>query len=169
MFIQDHSAIKCRKELLYSIAEDSAGNLVLKTSDKILGELLVEIVDEVSMPKVFLRSAKSQDVRFDLHAFTGFSSEQMAFIEAVIGDLKKGFVAKKDEIEYRIFHLRKTLKPDRHILIREYELLLHQMNHKIEMIEIVIRSTIHIATDFHAYFNNLRNEVKQLESEMRAL
>ncbi|WP_276365531.1 hypothetical protein [Chryseolinea sp. H1M3-3] len=153
----------------YSLQESYGGKFLLITNSSKLGRLTLTVNYENPLPKIRLESADKKNLYIELQAYNQFSEEQKQLIENHVKKLKERFITKRAELDERIFHLQKTKKPDKKILITAYESFVSDIAHKVESIESTVRMTINIASNFTVYLTNLEHEVESILQEIEEI
>ncbi len=169
ILIKDYATPNFTKVIGYSIERSMEGNFLVKTNHPAFGILTMTVNYENALPKIFLQSINHRNIYFELHAFNSFSSTQKSVVENRLQELKALFEQKQNELMDRIFHLKKTTRADKKNLINEYESFIHQTNHKIEMIEMIVRATVNVASDFELYMRNLESDIDTLAQEIKKI
>jgi hypothetical protein len=150
------------KSFEYSIDRALDGRFIIATPKAAFGQLLVTVNCQNPHPKLIFESNQLEKKYIELEAFQGFTDQKKNAIEQLIASIRTKFQEKQDELKKRNEHPQDSnlLKQDR--IVRSIGL-------KIETLEIVVKSTIHLATNFQAYYENLRSDITKIENELEQI
>ena len=164
--IKDYSRPGFEKVFEYFVEVNDENRLLLKTSDGSFGDFSLSVSSDNSKFQIVLQSVVNEYKYYKLQAFHGFSAEQRQFVESRLKLLRKGFEFKKKELK-NIIQTMESPNPHKKLAMRRYEDFIMQMHNKIEMVEMVIQTTLNLSTNFSEYVKQLENDVIKLEEDIK--
>jgi hypothetical protein len=148
----------------YSIEQSFDGQFILKTSKAILGDLYLEVNYKNSLPRLLLRS-KPPDVKYlELQAYNKFSNEQKRLIQSRINSLRQAFEAWKQALIKKAHD--KSREP---ATIKIDEPALLNIGSEIDRLIMIVQTTMNVASDFQAYYEQIDADVSKLEAKINAV
>lgn len=142
------------KSFGYSLDKALDGRFIIITPTEIFGHLLVTVNYQNQNPKLIFESKKIERKYIELEAFHGFTEQDKNTVENLVVTIRMKFQLKQKELSTRNLS---TPQPDRAMRL----ILL-----RIETMEIVVTSTIHLATNFRAYYENLKRDISKIEEAL---
>jgi hypothetical protein len=148
----------------YSIEQSFDGQFILKTSKAILGDLYLEVNYKNPLPRLLLRS-KPPDMKYlELQAYNKFSNDQKSLIQSRINSLRQAFQARKQA-------LIKKPAPDKSRESATFKIdepALLNIGSEIDQLVMIVQTTMNVASDFSAYYEQIDADVSKLEAKINA-
>jgi hypothetical protein len=166
--IKDYSLPGFEKVFEYFVEVNGENKFLLKTNDRSVGDLSLYVSSDHSKFQIILQSVVNECQYYKLQAFHGFSVEQRKFVESRLKLLRKGFEFKKKELQNRIVQIRQTPNPNKKLVIKRCEDFMMRMHDRIEMVEMVIQTTLNLANNFSEYVKQLEIDVSKLEEDIKS-
>lgn len=151
ILINQFTHYKIMRRINYSIEKSLDGRFVITTSKDVFGKLYVTVNYTNPLPKLLMESDRPSLKFIELIAFNGFTNEERAVIEKSVSRLITRFSEVKQTLTSRFPDCEQKLKV---------------IDRRIEGLEGVIHTTIHLATNFIAYYENIQNDIKSIEVEI---
>lgn len=167
IMIKEFSRPGTHKVLRYVVEPNGGNQFILKTDDPTYGDFLLYINFDDPQTEIVLQSTSKKARYYKLQDFHGFSAEEKDFVERRLIQLREEFECKKREIEKALLETTRSANPNKNLNIR-CEKFITQTQNRLEMIELVIRTTLGLATNFNEYVKQLESDVHKLENEIRS-
>jgi hypothetical protein len=151
ILIKQFANDKIIRRIEYSIGKSLDGRFIIMTSRDVFGKLYVTVNYTNPLPKLLMESDRPSLKFIELIAFNGFSNEERSIIEKSVSRLRTRFSEVKQSFTSGF--------PD-------YEQKLKAIDRRIEGLEGVIHTTIHLATNFIAYYENIQKDIKSIDVEL---
>jgi hypothetical protein len=145
---------------LYQIDKALDGRFIIITPKTFFGHLLVTVKFDNAQPKLILEWDNSESKVLELEAFQGFRDQDVKLVEGLVEAIRTKFQLKQDELNKANINRQKnsnSLQRDRKM--RSIAL-------KVEMLQIVVQSTVNLATNFRAYHESVTSDVAKIENEL---
>jgi len=142
---------KIIRRIEYSIEKSLDGRFIIMTSSHVFGKLYITVNYTDPLPKLLMESDRPSLKFIELIAFNGFSNEERSIIEKSVSRLRT-----------RFSEVKQSFIPG----FPGYEQKLKVVDRRIEGLEGVIHTTIHLATNFIAYYENIKKDIKSIEVEL---
>lgn len=158
--ITEYANPKFVKSFGYQIEKALDGRFIIITPESFFGHLLVTVNFHNPQPKLIFECDKLENKILELEAFQGFTDQDVKLVESLVATIRTKIQLKHDELNKANINKQKdsnTLQQDR---------ALRSIALKVETLEIVVKSTIHLATNFRAYYENLTSDVVKIENEL---
>ena len=148
------------KSFGYQIEKALDGQFIIITPKSFFGHLLVTVNFNNPQPKLILERDKLESKILELEAFQGFTDQDVKLIESLVATIRTKFQSKQDTLNKANIDIQK----DSNSLQRDSTMRAIAL--KIETLEIVVESTVHLASNFRAYLESLTSDVAKIENEL---
>jgi hypothetical protein len=149
----------------YSIEQSFDGQFILKTSKAVLGDLYLEVNYKNPLPRIVLRSKPPEVKYLELQAYNKFSNEQKSLIHSRINSLRQAFETQKQALIRKAAPAKSsepaTLKIDESSLLN--------IGTEIDRLAMIVETTMNVASDFQAYYEQIDADVSKLEAKINAV
>ena|SRR5688572_25118757 len=150
----------------FSLQQTIDDKLILRTRKEFLGDLYLRINTENTLPRIHLSRVDSHGHDFQLQYFVEFTAGQKAIIESRLSSLENFYSTKEKEIIQNIVQHSNTHHIER---IKTIELELGKIETEIGRLVMVVKTTMNIASNFHAYYNQLEADILKLEEKIKTI
>jgi len=147
------------KSFGYQIEKALDGRFIIITPKSFFGHLLVTVNFDNAQPKLICEWDKLESKVLELEAFQGFTDQDVKMIENLVATIRTKFQLKQNEIKGNIDKQKDANSLQQERTMRSIAL-------KVETLEIVVESTVHLATKFRAYHESVTSDVAKIENEL---